>query len=95
MGNIKVFPLVLINILLVAGISKWIKYRTDLLLIYEVIDKEVEDLLEELKGEQLDELARKYIEIKEGHSDKDIDFYKNKLKALEQELLLKLDLMKG
>jgi hypothetical protein len=95
MGNLKVFPLVLLNILLVAGISKWVKYRTDLLLIYDVICKEVEDLMEELKGEHLDEIAVKYKEIKERYQDNDVDHYKSKLKALEQELLLKLNMMKG
>jgi len=94
-GNLKVFPLVLLNILLVAGISKWVKYRTDLLLIYDVICKEVEDLMEELKGEHLDEIAVKYKEIKEGYQGKDVDYYKTKLKALEQELLLKLNMMQG
>ena len=95
MGNIKVFPLVLINILLLIGIAKWIKYRTNLLIIYELICKEVDDLMEELKGEQLNEIGIKFKELKEGHSDKDVDYYKTKLKALEQELLNKLDLMKG
>ena len=94
-GNIKVFPLVLLNVLLVSGISKWVKYRTDLLLIYDVICKEVEDLMEELKGEHLDEIAVKYKEIKEGYQGKDVDYYKTKLKALEQELLLKLNMMQG
>ena len=94
MGNIKVFPLVLINILLLIGMAKWIKYRTNLLIIYELVCKEVEDIIEELKGEQLNEITRKYKEIKEGYQDKDIDYYKIKLKALEQELLLKLSMMK-
>ncbi len=94
MGNLNVFPLVLLNILAVAAISRWIKYKTDLLLIYEVICKEVEDLLDELKGEHVNEITKKYKEIKDGHPDRDVDYYKAKLKELEQELLLKLDLMK-
>ena len=94
-SNIKVFPLVVINILVVIAISKWVKYRTDLFLIYNVICREVDEMIEELKGDQLTEIAIKYKELKEEHSDKDVDYYKTKLKALEHELLNKLDLMKG
>jgi hypothetical protein len=95
LGNIKVFPLVLINILVVAGISKWIKYKSDLLLVYEVICKEVEDLFNEIEAEDLNEIARKYKEIKEGYQDTDIEFYQTKLRALEHELLTKLDIKKS
>ncbi|MGB5699631.1 hypothetical protein, partial [Muriicola sp.] len=87
-----VFPFVLLTILFVAMLSKWIKYKTDLLLVYEVVCEEVEELIEEIKGEQLSELIQKYREIKEGNLEKGREYYNAKLKELEAEVFLKLGL---
>ncbi len=94
LSNVRVFPLVVLNIIIVIAISKWIKYRTDLLLVYEIICEEVEELLEEIKGEQLSELIEKYREIKEVNLGKGKEYYNAKLRELESEVFLKLGLKK-
>ncbi len=73
-------------------ISKWIKYKTDLLLVYELVSKEVEVLMGELQEEHLKELLGKYKNIKEAYLGKDIECYNAKLKELEAEVFLKLGL---
>ncbi len=92
LSNVKVFPLVILNIFIVVVISKWIKYKTNLLLVYELVSKEVEVLMGELQEEQLSELIQKYGKIKEGNLEKGREYYNAKLKELEAEVFLKLGL---
>jgi len=94
-SNIRVFPLVLLNVLVVAMISKWVKYRTDLLSVYSRICVEVEDLFNEIKSERSNNFEKKYKELKEESQGKDDAYYKTKLKSLEYEILKELDFQQG
>ncbi|NNL01838.1 MAG: hypothetical protein HKP39_06145, partial [Eudoraea sp.] len=64
-GNAKVFPLVLLSVLLVIITSRLVKYQTSLLEFYESINTEVDQIIEELKHEKIIESKRIYNKFKD------------------------------
>ncbi|MEZ2414203.1 hypothetical protein ACA086_04510 [Muriicola sp. E247] len=94
-SNLRVLPLVLLNIVIVLMISKLVKNRTNILTMYEDIHEEIETILEELKSDYPKELAKTISELKSKKSDHSKAAYREQLKALEQELSARLEFKKG
>lgn len=94
-SNIKILPLVLLNVLLVLLISKRIMYKAKFLTLYESILGEIEEILEQLKGEYPTEVAKTISEIKSNRKTHSEAAYRKQLKSLERELSARLDLKEG
>lgn len=94
-SNLRVLPLVLLNIVIVLMISKLVKNKTNILTMYEDIHQEIETILEELKSDYPKEVAKTISELKSKKSDHSKASYRRQLKALERELSARLDFKKG
>lgn len=94
-SNLRVLPLVLLNIVIVLMISKLVKNKTNILTMYEDIHEEIETILEELKSDYPKEVAKTISELKSKKSDQTNAAYRKQLKALERELSARLDFKKG
>ncbi|NNL17098.1 MAG: hypothetical protein HKO81_10715 [Flavobacteriaceae bacterium] len=94
-SNLRILPLVLINVLIVLLISHHVKYKARFLTIYEDISKEIEEIFEELKSDYSKEVVKTIENLKSKKSDHSSAVYRRQLKALEQELSARLDFKKG
>jgi len=94
-SNLRVLPLVLINIAVVLLISKMVKSKARFLVMYEDMSEEIEEILEEMKGEYPREVAKVIADLKSKKNDHSHEAYRKQLKALERELSARLNFKKG
>jgi hypothetical protein len=93
LSNLKIFPLVLLNLILTLLISRFVKYRVKLILTYQEISQEMEKIIEELTTESSREITNTLEKIRK--AKRKGKKYREQLKALEKELAAKLDLRNG
>ncbi len=91
-GNLRVFPLVVLNVALVIMVSRFVKYRSQFMAVYEEISREVDEMLDEMKSKYPQEAGETLERIRQGKKGKG---YRQKLRALEKEIAARLDLTNG
>ncbi|GGD38419.1 hypothetical protein GCM10011361_01960 [Muriicola marianensis] len=92
-GNLRVFPLVILNVALVITLSRFVKYRSQFMAVYEEISREVDEMLNEMKSKYPQEVGATLERIRKGKKGK--EYRRQQLKALEEEIEARLDLTKG
>ncbi|MBT8264009.1 MAG: hypothetical protein KJN75_01600, partial [Muriicola sp.] len=90
-GNAKVFPLVLLSVLLVIITSRLVKYQTSLLEFYESINTEVDQIIEELKHEKIIESKRIYNKFKDQLNENSREEILPRLIEIQDKLLRNLE----
>jgi hypothetical protein len=93
-GNLRIMPLVILNVAIVLLISKLVKYRADLLEVYENVNVEMEEILQHLIKQPYKGVSDALKDLKKESGQTQKKFYRKKLKALERELTSKLGLDK-
>jgi hypothetical protein len=93
-GNIKVFPIIFLMILILISLSKLVKYRSYLKDCYEYLTLEIEDVLKKLSNKNLELSGRQlqYEKLKNDNIDEhDFQIRLQKLVSFKQDLLNQLE----
>jgi hypothetical protein len=94
-GNLRVFPLVLLNLVVVVSLSRLVRYRAKFMVAYDEISREIDDILEEMKMDYPKEVTATLQQIRNFKAKGAKEKYRKRLRDLENEILSRLEPDKG